>query len=216
MINHPLLIFHIGALIGFLYAAYRMGRGALIAVGAVSAVLANLFVIKQVDLFGCTITCSDAYSVGAIFALNLCQNRYGKGAGLEMVKVAFLSLALFGVMSQVHLWYVPAGEDWAHGAFSTVLSTSPRILAASLIAFLVSSRIDVEIFPRIRQWMPVWLAIPLSVLCTQTLDTIMFGFLGLYGIVGSLFGIIIVSLLAKLVTIALMGLGSFWVRRHEV
>lgn len=214
--NHLVLVFHIAALIGFICASYRMGKGALIGVGAVSAVLANLFVIKQVGLFGCTITCADAYSVGAIFALNMCQNRYGKEAGIEMVRIAFLCLALFGVMAQVHLWYTPSGSDWSNESFSTILSTSPRILAASLVSFLISSRIDVEIFPKIRNYLPVYIAIPVSVLCTQTLDTVLFSFLGLYGIVAAIFEIVVISLLAKLVTIGLMSLGTFWMRRHEV
>ncbi|MCI5052693.1 MAG: queuosine precursor transporter [Simkaniaceae bacterium] len=212
--NYLVFSCHIFAISLFILLASRMGRGALVSMSALGAVIANLFVIKQVSLFGATITCADAYSVGAIIAMNLCQSKYGKDAGKEMVRIAFFCLAFFGVMTQIHLTYQPAAEDWTHNAFKTILETSPRIVFASITSFVVSSRIDVEWFAFLRKRLPLLAATMISVACTQTLDTFLFSVLGLWGLVSSLLNIFLISLAAKLVAIAMMGLIT--VRRHAV
>ena len=59
--------------------------------------------IKQIDLFGFSVTCSDVFAIGGILSLNLLQEYFGKEAASRAVKVSLLALLFFAVMSQVHL-----------------------------------------------------------------------------------------------------------------
>ena len=78
--NELLFFIHVFLVVSFVMGALRLGKAALIALSAVQAVLANLFVVKQIDLFGFSITCSDVFAVGGILSINLIQEFFGKEA----------------------------------------------------------------------------------------------------------------------------------------
>ena len=73
MANETFFFFHLVISLSFLLFSLRMGRECLIAFLSLSAVLANLFVLKQISFFSWTITCSDVYAVQAILAHNMLQ-----------------------------------------------------------------------------------------------------------------------------------------------
>lgn len=198
--NEILFLFHILAVVAFTLAALRQGLGALIALIALEGVLANLFVVKQISLFGFSVTCSDVFAIGAILSLNLLQEYFGKEEAKRAVRVSLLTLLFFALVSQIHLLYLPTPLDTAHGAFQTILSQAPRIISASIATFYLVQQIDVRLFGLLKGKFPVRIAI--SLLCSQLLDTVLFSFLGLYGLVESLFDIILVSFLIKCLIIA--------------
>jgi uncharacterized integral membrane protein (TIGR00697 family) len=182
-----------------------MGKNALIAIIALQAVFANLFALKQTALFGFSVTCSDAFVIGSILALNLLQEYYGKESAQKAVRVSFLSLLFFAVMSQIHLLYEPSPIDRMHGSFAAILSMSPRIVAASVATFYLVQKADVLFFGWLKssfsQW-PLPVRIGLSLMLSQLLDTVLFSFLGLYGIVESIVDVIALSYLIKCLMIA--------------
>lgn len=198
--NEILFLLHILAVVGFVFVSLRLGKNALIALAAFQAALANLFVVKQIGLFGLTVTCSDVFAVGGILTLNLLQEYFGKEAAAQAVRISFFCLLFFALMSQLHLLYSPADADQTHAAFKTIFSSSPRILLASVSVFYLVQKIDVRLFSWLKTFyegkrLP-W-RIGLSLLLSQFLDTVLFSFLGLYGIVASVGSIILVSLAVK-------------------
>ena len=62
----------------FTVLALKISKETLVAMISIYCILANLFVLKQISLFGYHPTASDAFSVGAILGLNLLQEYYGK------------------------------------------------------------------------------------------------------------------------------------------
>lgn len=194
-VNESLFFFHILVVISFVFLALRLGKSALTALVALQGVFANLFVVKQITLFGFSVTCSDVFAIGAILSLNLLQEYFGKEAAKHAVKISFLSLLFFVVLSQVHLFYTPNQSDVTQVAFQTILTHSVRIVFASLATFFIVQQFDLRFFGWLKGKLPIRVAT--SLVCSQFLDTALFSILGLYGIVESVLDIMIVSFIIK-------------------
>lgn len=221
--NEWLFALHIFVVLGFLFGAVRLGKEALTALIALEAVLANLFVIKQVELFGFAATCSDVFAVGAILGLNLLQEHWGREAAKRAAAISLLSLVFFLFMSQIHLFYQPLPTDATDASFQTILSYTPRIALASAAVYYIVQKLDIALFSWLKAlWGDRHLSFRLacSLILSQALDTVLFTYLGLYGIASSLFDIIAVSFAIKCAVIALSSpIASFskrWVHRVPI
>lgn len=215
--NELIFLCHIWVMIGFAFLALRGGQIALVAFIALQGVLANLFVVKQMSLFGFSVTCSDVFIIGAILSQNLLQEYFGKEVAKKATYISLLALLFFAVMSQIHLAYRPLESDCTHSSFLTILSPSLRITLASLATFFIVQQFDIRFFSILKGALPIRIAISLT--CSQLLDTVLFSFLGLFGIVHSIFDIILVSFIIKcLIIFATFPLTTFSKRfvKHEV
>ena len=203
--NELLFFGHVFLVVAFSFMALRLGPLALTALIALQAVLANLFVVKQMTLFGLNATCSDVFAIGSLLALNLLQEFFGREAAQKAVRASFLSMAFFASMAYIHLSYGPSAQDQMQGAFLQILSATPRIVFASVAVYWVVQQIDVRVFGWLRErcegrHLPFRLMAALFL--SQTIDTVLFSFLGLYGLVSSLLEIMLISLLIKGAAIA--------------
>ena len=199
--NEILFFAHTLIVVAFALLALRLGKNALIAFIALQGILANVFVVKQISLFGFCVTCSDVFAIGGILSLNLLQEYFGKEAAKESIRLSLLTLVFFALMSQIHLFYNPSVSDQTHNAFQMIFSSTPRIVFASIGTFYLVQSMDVRLFPFLRGIFPVRVAI--SLLFSQLIDTALFSFLGLYGLVESVFDIIFMSFLIKCIIIAI-------------
>ncbi len=197
--NELLFLFHTVVTLGCVLGALRLGREALILLVSLLAVIANLFVLKQVTLFGLTVTSPDVYIIGSMMALNLLQEHFGREAVKRAIFLSFATLILFGVMAQLHLLYHPAGPDWAQPHYQALLGIQPRILGASLIAFLASQFLDYHLFRLLKQAgrLPLGIRSGISLFVAQIVDTNLFAFIGLWGQVERLSHIILIAIVIK-------------------
>jgi queuosine precursor transporter len=205
--NEILFFIHTVLVVGFGFAALKMGKATLTAWIALQAILANLFVIKQICFFGFNVTCSDVFAIGSIFGLNLLREYYGQNAAKKALWTCFFAMIFFVMMAQIHLFYLPSSFDTAHPAFAMILSSSPRLLLVSLTVFILVQQIDLRLFGMLKEkfrTLPLSLRNAFSVSATQFLDTFLFSVFGLWGLVAHLFDIILIGVLVKLLVIALM------------
>ncbi len=193
--------------------ALRMGKEALVAFIAVQCILANLFVIKQTALCGLTATCADAFSIGAVLGLNLLQEYYGKATAKKTIFISFFLLIFYAVITHLHLLFIPHTADTAHNAFATILSSMPRIAAASFGVYVCVQYLDTLLYSWLkRKFHDRFLVVRtgISIALTQLLDTVLFSYVGLYGIVDNIGEIIVVSygikLAALLIALPFVGL----------
>ncbi|MFI5334373.1 MAG: queuosine precursor transporter [Chlamydiales bacterium] len=218
--NELLFSFHIFLVLGFAWGALKLGREALISWIALQAILANLFVIKQIELFGLGVTCSDVYAIGSMLGLNLLQEYFGKESATRATWISFFLMIFFAIMSGAHLLYLPSARDTSHPSFLAVLSQTPRLLLASLCTFFVVQRVDVHLFHLFQKLLPhssLALRTGITLTLSQLLDTALFSFLGLYGIVSSVGTLLLFSFLIKLLIIfALLPALLFFKRRAHV
>lgn len=203
--------------------AVRLGKPAVIALVCLNAVLANLFVTKQIALFGLCATASDTLAIGASIGLNLLQEYWDRETARKTIALSFYATIFYTIVSQLHLLYVPHSIDTAHSHFCALLAPMPRLIAASLISYGIVQWLEYRIYARLKaRYHGAHFALRngISLSCTQLLDTILFSVLGLYGStvtsLGALGDIILVSYILKMIVIFTAVPTIAYVRRHTI
>lgn len=184
----------------------RVGKEASIAYLAVLGIAANLFVHKQIDLFGLSVTCSDALAVGYLLGANLVQEFFGRDSAKKTIWISLFLSAAFVLLSFIHLAYVPNIYDTTHSHFTVLLKPMPRIMVASVLSFLIVQLLDLRFFSYLRnktagRFLPA--RIFLSAVLSHGLDTLLFSFLGLYGIVHDIASVMFFSFIVKMGVVAI-------------
>jgi len=213
MHNIGILCPHIGVLVLLILLTLRLGERALHAWLCVIAVAMNLFVSKQISLFGLEVTATDALAVSYLLGFNLLQEFYGKQVARTHLLISFLVSTGFVLLSLFHLGYEPSVHDETHGAFALILAPLPRIIGASLLTFVVVQAFDIGFFGWLREKFEgrqLLVRLVVCLIASQIIDTFLFSFLALYGQVANLCAIIGVSFGFKCIVIALSApLGAF-------
>lgn len=184
--------------------ALAFGKAALVAFVCTQCLLANFFVLKQTTLLGLGATCSDAYTIGATIGLNLLQEYFGPEIAKKTIGINFFLLIFYAIVSQVHLWYAPSSFDTMHQHFAPLLEITPRIIVASFAVFLFTQLLDFYLYGFLKKACGSRLLLVrnyASIIICQGIDTILFSFLGLYGIIDNLWEVILVSYTVKLIAI---------------
>ncbi len=202
--NETVFIIQALLIVGFALGALKLGKGALTAWVAIQALIANLFVLKQITLFGFDVTASDAFVIGSLLGLNFLQEYFGKAEAQKATWICFFFMLFFTLVSQLHLLYQPSSHDTMQPAFVALLSPSPRLMLASMSVFFVVQQIDIRFFALLKDKFPkanFALRTAAALILSQFLDTVLFSFVGLYGIVASVIDIIFLSFAVKLLVI---------------
>lgn len=204
MINELLFFLHLLVIINAALGALWLGKEALICLIALFAIVSNLFVTKQIMLFGFSATATDSFAIGIVLSLNLLQEYYGKEITKKAIWVSFATAIIYTIFSQLHLLYMPAIFDTMHPHAVVVFGVMPRIMIASITTYFIVQRLDCILYEFLKRHMQgnylVWRNY-CSVLCSQLLDTVLFSFLGLYGLVESILPIMVISYCIKLIAI---------------
>lgn len=205
--NEILFLIQTVLIVGFALGAFKLGKGALTAWVAVQALIANLFVLKQITLFGLDVTASDAFAVGSLLGLSFLQEYYGREEAQKATWICFFFMAFFMLVSQLHLHYSPSVHDTTQGAYSAILTPAPRLTMASMGVFFLVQQIDVRLFAYLKakaSGLDFAFRTGIVLVATQLIDTVLFSYAGLYGMVVSMVDIIFISFLIKLTVIFLI------------
>ena len=204
--NHIIFIIHSAIISGLTIVFGRMGKAALTSYISLLFVLANIFVIKQMNLCGYYVTCADAYIIGVSFGINLLQEVWGKKVAQKAILISFFCSLFYLIMGYFHLWYIPAPHDTSNAHFAYLLTNTLRIVIASFISYLIVQYADTILYAFMKKRLNGKYFVMrnyLSMFSSQLFDTIIFSFLGLYGIVHNITHIMIVSYGIKIVAILL-------------
>jgi uncharacterized integral membrane protein (TIGR00697 family) len=204
MINELIFLIQVSLIALSALGALYLGQAGLIAFICVQTILANLFIVKQITLFGLHATCTDAFTVGAVLGLNLLQEYYGRSATKIAIWSSFFLLVFYALISQIHLWFQASTADTMQQHFYPILHLMPRIVIASFSVYLLVQYIDAWFYGYLKsRWHNNYLLMRnyLSIIICQLIDTVLFSFLGLYGIVENIWHIILISYCVKLLAI---------------
>ena len=206
MLNEFYFFSYIFVIIASLLFALKASKETLIALIALFWVLANLFVTKHIILFGLGATTSDALAVGATLGLNLVQEYYGKEAARHTIWTSFFCVSVYTVAALLQCAYLPSSNDTMHKHFCALLTPMPRLIAASLASYLVAQYLEYWLYGLGKKLFKTRYFVGRNVVSTsisQAVDTVLFSFLGLYGIVSDIGHIIIVSYSIKIITLSI-------------
>ncbi len=202
--NELIFIIHAVIISIAVIVASRIGKEALVALLCIQAVLSNLFVTKQIILFGLCATCADVFSVGSSLSLNLLQEYFGKDITKKAIWISFFILIFYLIMTQIHLVYAPNIFDFTQSHYANLLQFAPRIVLASLVAYLACQYLDAILYGYFKEKFKNFILRNYSsLIISQFVDTLLFSFLGLYGIVEGFWQIFLVSYGIKVLTIIL-------------
>ncbi|MCA1063112.1 queuosine precursor transporter [Rossellomorea sp. AcN35-11] len=172
----------------FLLIMYRMfGRTGLFVWIGISTILANLQVVKTIEMFGLTATLGNAMYGTAFLVTDILNEKYGKKEAQKAVWLGFFTLIVMTIIMQLVLVFQPHPEDFAQDSLATIFGIIPRIALGSLAAYLISQLTDVYIFSYLKEKFPAdsqfWIRNNGSTMASQLLDTLVFtsiAFLGEY------------------------------------
>lgn len=144
--------------------------------------LMNIFVVKQFDLFGLSVTGGNVL-YGAIFlATDLINEHYGKKVAHQAITAGFAAGIFMLVTTQLTVDFTPNAFDMAQNSFLTIFSPTYRIVFASILSYLIFQNFDIWFYDFIKKLTKgkfLWLRNNLSTIISQTLDSIFFTAVGL-------------------------------------
>jgi uncharacterized integral membrane protein (TIGR00697 family) len=208
MVNEFLFFSLIGLSCAGVILAAQRGASMLMALIGLLVVLMNLVVLKQVQLFGWEATTADGLGIAAGLGINLLREYGSVGLARRAIWLSFGMAAMTALIGYLVVCFVPSPSDQGHQAVAMLFLPSLRILAASLVSFLICEQFEIRWFGWLKkQWSGRHLALRhmVSLAGSQALDTALFSWLGLSGWVEPLVEIACVSYLVKLVAIAVSG-----------
>jgi len=170
-------------------ACYRLfGRSGVYAWVGIATVLANIQVVKTIELAGLVMTLGNTIYATIFLATDLLNEKYGEKAAKKAVYVGFFSLIASTIMMQMALVFEPTETDVAQSSLATIFGLLPRLALGSLTAYFVSQLLDVKIFTLLKRAFPkpgqLWIRNNGSTAVSQLLDTLVFcsiAFLGAPG-----------------------------------
>ena len=142
------------------------------------AILANIQVLKTIDLFGIAATLGNIIYATTFLVTDIMSEVYGRKTALLAVFFGFFSLIITTVLMNLSIVFSPNSFDIAQTHLEAIFGFFPALTIASLLAFGVSQLHDIwsynfwkAIRPEIRF---IWLRNNLSTLVSQLLDSLIF------------------------------------------
>ncbi|SDI98997.1 queuosine precursor transporter [Salimicrobium halophilum] len=183
------LLWIIFALVNFslLLIIYRLfGKYGLFVWIGMATVVANIQVVKTVELFGLTATLGNIIYGTAFLATDILNERYGKSSAKKAVWLGFSALVTMTIMMQFALRFLPAESDIAQSAIETLFGIVPQIALGSMLAYIVSQYFDVWLYAFLKKVFPndnqLWIRNNGSTMISQLLDTAVFCGIAFYGL----------------------------------
>jgi uncharacterized PurR-regulated membrane protein YhhQ (DUF165 family) len=188
------LLFGIEVLVtlSFVLLANRLGQIWLVALMAVMLVLMNIFVLKQMDLFGMQLTGVNVLYAAIFLASDLLAEHWGRREAYRAVRVGFGASVFLVAMGLIVIQFTPNIEDSSgggippHEALKTLLtprgaSWAPR---CSPTRGPASRCVDFHLGAASHGGTPVWLRTSASTMVSQTVDSFLFHPLAFAGLPG--------------------------------
>ncbi|MBU0707263.1 queuosine precursor transporter [Patescibacteria group bacterium] len=181
-------------------------RRDLLVVGFVTTyVMANIISVKFVKLFWLNLPAGTFLFPLTFLFTDAFSELYGRKEAQRLVWLGFYANLLVILIIKLSIWLTPA-NFWEHSeAYNLIINSAPKIIVASLVAYIISQSHDVWAFHfwrRITKGRWLWLRNNASTIISQLIDTVvLIGILYFFGIVpaAAAFSIISSQYLVKIV-----------------
>ncbi|MEZ0576367.1 queuosine precursor transporter [Halodesulfovibrio aestuarii] len=125
-----------------------------------------------------------AYSLTFIVS-DVVSEVWGKDCANDIVQCGFITLVMTSALAWIAVAW-PAAPFWnGQESFSAVIGSTPRIVAASLVAYLVSQKHDIWLFHLLKKrtnGKHLWLRNNASTVISQLIDSTIFVTIAFWGI----------------------------------
>lgn len=171
---------------GVIFAYQFFGKVGIFAWIGIATIIANVEVLKCVDIFGMALTLGNV-TYGSIFlATDILNEKYGVEEAQKSVYLGFFALLIFTAITQVDLHYISNSADFAGEAMKTLFTITPRVCFASMSAYFISNMMDVYLYKFIKNLLPsdkfLWVRNNGATWVSQLFDTAIFTYIGFAGV----------------------------------
>jgi len=145
--------------------------------------IANVTASKPVQLGGMVVPAAIFIYTLTFTLIDLINESFGKKGARMVILAAFVANLLLAAYIQLAVFLPPASFYSGQEAFAGVLGSTPRIVFASLTAYLISSLIDAEVFAfwKARIQRLKWTRVLVSNALSTWVDSVIFITLAFYG-----------------------------------
>ncbi len=151
MNNILLIISIIGVFSIMLIIKKFLGKEGIIGWMGIASILANLLLIKSIDVLGISATLGNVLFASNFLATDILTENYGYKEAKKGVRFGIIAVIVFMIVTQIALLYIPNSEDIAQSSFELLFSFVPRISLASISMFALSNKIDIRLYEWLRK-----------------------------------------------------------------
>jgi hypothetical protein len=153
---------------------------------AIAAIIANVQVIKTIELFGLVVTLGNIIYGTSFLATDILSEIYGKEKAKKGVYIGLLTLVSMTIIMQISLAFEPHVSDFAQESLEVIFGIMPRIAFASLVAYFLSQVHDIWAYSFWKSKLPemkhLWIRNNASTIVSQFIDSAIFTFIAFYGV----------------------------------
>jgi len=169
-------------------AFFIWGKYGVYVMVATGTIICNLQVMKTVKMFGLVATLGNVVYASIFFNTDILSEVYGKKEARKAVWMGFYALVAATVAMQFAVRFKPDTSDIIQPHLEAIFNFMPRVVFASLTAYLVSQHHDIwafHLWKKVTQGRWLWLRNNLSTMVSQLIDTSVFTFLAFWGVFSS-------------------------------
>lgn len=171
----------------FIIIIFRLfGKTGLYAWVPIAAIVANIQVVKLVEIMGITATLGNIVYASSFLVTDILSELYGKKEAKKAVYLGLFSLVAMTILMNMALVFTPAPDDFSQVSLQNIFSFMPRIAGASLVAYFISQSHDVWAFEFWKNRFPsgrhLWLRNNASTMVSQFIDSSLFTVLAFWGV----------------------------------
>jgi uncharacterized integral membrane protein (TIGR00697 family) len=166
--------------------AYRLfGKTGLYVWTAIGVILANIQVMKTVQVFGLVTALGNVIYSSLFLVTDILNENHSKEDAQKAVWIGFFVLITTTILMQITIQFIPHESDFISEHLTAIFSFLPRIAFASLVAYLISQNHDVWFFDKMKKKHDkkyLWFRNNLSTMTSQVLDNIVFTVIAFVGV----------------------------------
>jgi len=151
---------------------------------AAAVILANLQVMKTVQIFGLVTALGNVIYSSIFLVTDILNENYTKKDAQKAVWIGFFVLISSAILMQMTIHFIPDSSDTLGDSLYNIFKFYPRIVAASLVAYFVSQSHDVWFFAKLKKKQKkknLWLRNNLSTITSQLIDNTLFTLIAFVG-----------------------------------
>lgn len=175
---------------GLILLAYRFfGKMGLYIWIPIAGIIANIQVIQTIELFGFSATLGNIVYASSFLVTDILSENYNKKEAHKAVWIGFFSMITLTLLMNLALLFKPMGDAFSlstHESIKTIFGFMPRIVLASLTAYLIAQRHDVWAYHLWKKRFPegkhIWIRNNLSTMVSQLIDSVIFTLIAFYGV----------------------------------
>jgi queuosine precursor transporter len=186
MINELLWLGTLIISLSMVMLAYKLfGKTGLYVWTAIAVILANIQVMKTVQIFGLVTALGTVIYSSLFLVTDILNENHSRKDAQKSVWIGFFVLITATIIMQMTIQFIPHESDFLSEHMAAIFSVLPRIAFASLVAYLISQTYDVWFFAKLKKKHKkekLWLRNNLSTITSQLLDNTIFALIAFAGI----------------------------------